>query len=137
MEKGRVFGQNCTALLAKYDPDTHSLRTYQCSFIEGLNEFSATLPRQGTIVNGRLSEQTTLILRHRTEGKESGSLPTYPTPQASDYIQKKTSKSWKAKGGVNYSLSNPEVTGVTNGQLNPEFLEWLMGYPIGWTELKE
>ena len=23
------------------------------------------------------------------------------------------------------------------GHLNPEFVEWLMGYPIGWTELKD
>jgi hypothetical protein len=22
------------------------------------------------------------------------------------------------------------------GQLNPEWVEWLMGWPIGWTELK-
>ena len=25
--------------------------------------------------------------------------------------------------------------GFPRGQLNPEFVEWLMGYPIGWTEL--
>lgn len=23
------------------------------------------------------------------------------------------------------------------GKLNPEWVEWLMGYPIGWTELKD
>jgi len=22
------------------------------------------------------------------------------------------------------------------GSLNPEFVEWLMGFPIGWTELE-
>ncbi len=33
----------------------------------------------------------------------------FPTPQASDGTQKKTSKSWKKKGGVNFTLSNPEV----------------------------
>ncbi|SVC13387.1 uncharacterized protein METZ01_LOCUS266241, partial [marine metagenome] len=46
---------------------------------------------------------------------------------------------------------NPQVQGIgsrgttlggavrmkedTSGPMNPTFLEWLMGYPIGWTEL--
>ena len=32
-------------------------------------------------------------------------------------------------------LSQPEET-AQGGQLNPEWVEWLMGYPIGWTDLK-
>ncbi len=32
-----------------------------------------------------------------------------PTPQASDYIQKKTSRSWKKKGAENFCLSNPDL----------------------------
>lgn len=24
---------------------------------------------------------------------------------------------------------------LASGQLNPEWVEWLMGWPIGWTEL--
>jgi len=60
----------------------------------------------------------------------------WPTPNASDHIQRKTSASWKEKGRVNYVLSNPEVTGVHGGQLNPTWVEWLMGWPLGWTDLK-
>jgi DNA (cytosine-5)-methyltransferase 1 len=98
----------------------------------------------------------------------------FPTPQASDHITKKTSASWKAKGGVNFSLSNPEIQAKwptpqasdnrdrgnmsnpsvqrrvaigkqislsqsvhpTSGQLNPTWVEWLMGWPLGWTDLK-
>jgi DNA (cytosine-5)-methyltransferase 1 len=59
----------------------------------------------------------------------------WPTPQSSDHIQKRTSKKWKEKGAVNFSLANPEITGVTGGQLNPRWVEWLMGYPDGWTDL--
>jgi len=59
----------------------------------------------------------------------------FPTPNASDYIQRKTSKSWTEQGRTNYVLSNPEVTGVTGGQLNPDWVELLMGYPLGWTKL--
>ena len=42
-------------------------------------------------------------------------------------------------GGVNYDKllrSLLELTPLGKiGQMNPEYLEWLMGYPIGWTEL--
>jgi hypothetical protein len=30
-----------------------------------------------------------------------------------------------------------EETQETSGSLNPQFVEWLMGYPEGWTELKD
>lgn len=35
-----------------------------------------------------------------------------PTPQASDYIDKNTSKSWESKGGINFSLGNPKLRGT-------------------------
>jgi hypothetical protein len=96
-----------------------------------------------------------------------------PTPQATDHRSKPTSASWKAKGGVNFSLANPEIqekwptpnardwkdspgmnlfrnvgqvsTAVAvyrnmeqnnGGQLNPMWVEWLMGWLLGWTDLK-
>jgi hypothetical protein len=107
-------------------------------------------------------------------GKHQISLVTYvkhnpekfPTPTATDHKNQPTSASWKAKGGVNYKLSNPEiqqkwgtpkaqdsrhaltdrgkgnlgeqVSGLHNGgKLNPLWVEWLMGYPIGWTDLSD
>ena len=29
-----------------------------------------------------------------------------------------------------------ESEGKQNGRLNPEWVEWLMGWPVGWTDLK-
>jgi hypothetical protein len=89
----------------------------------------------------------------------------FPTPTASDHKDQPTSASWKAKGATNFKLSNPEirakwgtpkaqdsrhalwdrgksnlgeqVSGLHNGgKLNPNWVEWLMGWPIGWTDLK-
>ena len=34
-----------------------------------------------------------------------------------------------------HELLEATPRGIT-GRMNPEYLEWLMGYPIGWTELK-
>jgi hypothetical protein len=39
------------------------------------------------------------------------------------------------------AICNEEIEHEANeagqtGRLNPEFCEWLMGWPVGWTELK-
>jgi hypothetical protein len=73
---------------------------------------------------------------NRKTGYLSEAIRQWPTPQNSDHIQKRTSKNWKEQGAVNYCLSNPEITGVTNGQLNPSWVSWLQGWPIGWTSLE-
>ena len=46
------------------------------------------------------------------------------TPQASD---------WKNKSCSKNQLSTQQQVG---GQLNPKWVEWLMGFPEGWTDLK-
>ena len=59
-----------------------------------------------------------------------------PTPRASDY---KGSQMNRYVGGVHYRHQLDELLEVTPlgkiGLTNPAFVEWLMGYPIGWTEL--
>ena len=60
------------------------------------------------------------------------------TPQASD------SNKWsnqslaerQAKGQQIRLNTQVSPDGGQGGQLNPEWVEWLMGWPIGWTELK-
>lgn len=52
---------------------------------------------------------------------------TWATPQANDAT--KRGKVSPRKGAMGLS----EQTG---GQLNPTFVEWLMGWPSGWTDLK-
>ena len=48
----------------------------------------------------------------------------WPTPKARD---------WKAQGGAH--RHSPDLAGAAGGQLNPQFVEWLMNYPKGWTDL--
>ena len=68
---------------------------------------------------------------------------TYPTPGA---MQRGAHKGTEAgavnlekqnrtsEAGVKYGATLQTVVG--SGQLNPEWVEWLMGWPIGWTDLK-
>jgi DNA (cytosine-5)-methyltransferase 1 len=58
-----------------------------------------------------------------------------PTPCNRDYkgavkSGKRVTKSGKTQ---NYGEQLPNVVG---GQLNPTWVEWLMGWPVGWTDLK-
>jgi hypothetical protein len=54
----------------------------------------------------------------------------WPTPTARDY---------KDNGKSPSELARNSKTLATHagGQLNPQWVEWLMGYPVGWTELKD
>ena len=129
--KDRVSGKTLRGSSARFDHATFSWRIALASQGLGLTKFSVTWPRWGSMRNGVCWALPTQ--ERPTYGNGSG---FWPTPNASDHIQRKTSASWKAKGRVNFVLSNPEITGVTGGQLNPPWVEWLMGWPIGWTDLE-
>ena len=73
------------------------------------------------------------------KGYLRGIVKVWPTPRASDYkgATSPNAMSKAAKRGFNPNL--PEATAATTtngGQLNPTFCEWLMGWPLEWTELK-
>ena len=54
----------------------------------------------------------------------------FPTPSANDW--KGSSKEGQRRG----QLTDPAMGAVpAGGELNPEWVEWLMGYPAGWTDL--
>jgi len=54
-----------------------------------------------------------------------------PTPSANDW--KGSAKAGQRRG----QLTDPEMGIIeASGQLNPNWVEWLMGWPIGWTSLE-
>jgi hypothetical protein len=86
LEEARVLpandqdsGRSSLASFAWYDPDTHSLRTVQCSLLEASTLYSETLPRWGSMRSGRLYQQPIPALRIGESA--SGS---WPTPVAHD-----------------------------------------------------
>jgi len=157
-ESDQECGDTWRGWLAKYDPDTSLWRTAQCSLLEDLNESLATLPRSGMTRNGLLWELPTL--EPITNGTESGLLPTptmqglnggsnsrkalkkrlLPTPDASqrgptkNYDPQAKSQSGRTLQSYAAKFSNMEYP--ITGQLNPTWVEWLMGWPLGWTDLK-
>ncbi len=131
-------GQKWPESLAKYDPHSRSWRTAQCLLFEDLGESLETFPNWGMMHDGECWERTMLALP--TAGRESG---LWATPSARD---------WKDTPGMAFFSINADGTlrnredqlarqvyaseNATGGQLNPTWVEWLMGWPIGWTDLK-
>lgn len=169
-------GKKCGASFARYDHDARMWRTHQCSLLGGLDEYSATWPKWGSMRNGECWEPPMSALP--TFARESGLSPTpsgnwptpttadaytdnlkssqqsdgsmhsvslaqavqmYPTPTARDYrsnmkLETVDRRAEESSRGVSLSEFVQRVD-RSNGRLNPDWVEWLMGWPIGWTAL--
>lgn len=204
-------GEKWPGSLARYDPDSHSLKTAQLSFIEDSTGCSLTLPRSGLMRDGKCWEQP--MLERHTSASESGFWQAiWPTPNCdgfrsdgelailsrtlTDYAEfigmtekaanSKRMRAWPTptvcgnnnRKGVSKTSGDGLATAVkrrtyptataykgwspnhnrastddrldytvereafTPGRqtppmrLNPAWVEWLMGWPIGQTELR-
>ena len=163
MEKPLECGEKWRGSFTKYDPDTSSWKTHQCSLLGDLEEFSETWPQWGLMRDGECWEQRTLERHIRgtgyglspngvdtfhtpnTTGLDGGSnsrralrkrMEKYPTPQSNDAknsVVRHRTKSLQVMLGGTIATENPQLIG---GHLNPIFVEWLMGWPLGMTDLK-
>nr|WP_297479345.1 hypothetical protein [Ferrovum sp.] len=158
-------GKSC-ALLATFDPATSSLKMSQQSFLADSNASWPTWPRSGMISDGRVYALPTVVptitgtdggvwlstptasASQRSEKFQGGNrLPNpaefvmmWPTPGATDgkgapsleQVQKRAKES---KRGV--MLPEELARDGITGQLNPDWVEWLMGFPIGYTASRD
>jgi hypothetical protein len=166
------YGPRWHGSFAKYDRDSSTWKTAQCSLVEDLEKYSETWPKWGSMRNGGAYLRPTPELR--TFESESG---LWPTPCASDNSDRQVSKtvhitanglpkhvapngeksqmrlsqavkmwptvcardyrhpgrSWLERTGSKAGDVLPQEVG---GPLNPNWVEWLMGWPIGWTALE-
>ena len=122
MERDQGYGAKWRALSVKYDLDTSSWRTHLCLFEGDLIECSEILPKWGMMLSGELWELTTQVLHI----VESGS-GFWPTPIASAANTIKTQRD---------RPHGKRLDEAVCGHLNPQWVEWLMGWPIGHTGLE-
>ena len=57
----------------------------------------------------------------------------YPTPQARDHFPPHSPEYIAKKKAEGHGMAN--LNDTVGGQLNPTWVEWLMGFPLGWTDL--
>jgi len=122
-------GPSSPESLAKYNPDTYSWKTRQCSLLGGLISYSETWPRWGSMRDGELYPQQTPVLR--TSESESGYLPT---PGAADNRARghilMPSIQRRIRIGKQIGLSM-----LFEGNPCPLCVEGMMGWPKGWSLL--
>jgi len=154
MESGQECGEKWRGSFVKYDHDSSSWKTHQCSLLGDLDEFLETWPQWGLMRDGECWEQRTL--ERLTRGTESGLLPTpnaFPCGPSKDYNPKAKSQSGRNLQSFvakfpspvssdtshrknKYAQGGTALSTKIGGQLNPTWVEWLMGWPLGWTDLK-
>lgn len=220
------YGPKCAESFAKYDRNSRSWKTHQCSLFADWDESLETFPKSGMMCNGKLYPRSPW--EPLTDGTESGFLretlqlcptptcrgldggaharsrlrhlfptptacnapntnanttgphsllevaqtnwspgETWPTPQASDFkragdsletilhrketghqmglpetvrlrmLPTPTCQDAKNNGSPSQQARNsPPLNAVLGGKLNPMWVEWLMGWPLGWTDSK-
>ncbi len=151
--------------LARWDRDTCSWRTPQTSLLADLDVFSETWPRWGMMQDGECSalsmpEHLTsgnesglwpTPLAHAGSNRRQKPTPAqaagkagmqlsvavrlWPTPTAVTNTGGAALCKWGGSGArakLRTMVSDAEL----NGALNPTWVEWLMGWPLGWTDLR-
>jgi hypothetical protein len=65
----------------------------------------------------------------------------WPTPTSRDgkggYIGGRIRNGKISRDTLDVTVQHTDNKNKTGGTLNPNWVEWLMGYPIGWTDLKD
>jgi len=162
MEKNRVFGGKCYESLASYDQESSSWRTSQLCLFEEDAKSLDRLPRSGIAQNGQLypleiwgpviSDVDGLQLptptasdpdKHSTGGLHrlivkgakysAGDYRNLPTPTA--HLAKESGCASDHEKRKLISHFQKKDTGERQ-VLSPLFVEWMMGFPIGWTDLE-
>lgn len=154
------YGLSIPVSLAYYDHATSSWKTYGLLWEEDYPESSETWPATGMMRNGKLYQRPRLVPRI----SESDCL-LWPTPTAGDSIRGATIYSGGNPSllqAVREMWPTPTVCGLHNrkglskssgdglstaakagedtantGSLNPEWVGWLMGFPLGYTNCED
>ena len=126
-------GLKWKGLLARFDRGSCSWKTHQQSLFEGLDVFSQGWPRWGIMLRGECWELATPV--RRMNESECGYLPT-PTKQWGKKGQGMTNNLDNLRMGLRSVENALAITAICGWRWPASLIEWMMGWPIGWTALK-
>jgi hypothetical protein len=128
-------GEKWRASFTKYDPDLSLWKTHQCSLLGDLDEFLETWPKWGLMLNGECWGLSMLDLQ-RTE-IDCGLLPA---PLATDWKEtgkvQRQAENWLDKNYGHQKRPAMYYAHSYNAPMPVTFTEYLMGFPLEWTDLK-
>jgi len=130
------YGSIWQELFMKCDLNTSLLRTHHCLWEEDLPLCSVILPQWGLMQDGVFWELTTVMLT--TYERDAGFWPTPLKEEGPGGKHMKLTDAIAIAAGYKpryYKLDGMENRKVFTGKVNPEWAEWLMGWPLGWTNV--
>lgn len=131
------FGEKWPASLAKYDRNTHSWKIHQLSLAEDLAKSWENWPRWGIMHDGEFFPLAPLVHHIHARG-----CSFWPTLTASDGVKrfkaqlKQTTQQENGRWIITRKsgVYGAKLTDALGGKPSQAFAEWMMGFPIGWTQ---
>jgi len=145
---------------AKWDRNSRSWKMFPALFGMTISaKSSVTWQMQGSMRNGTLSQRPTLVpdtsgnvygycatpnktcVRKNPDSKHHDGITLvdhvtmFPTPSAADHRDRGGPESPAIKRRIEKG-KQMTLSMKIGGKLNPTWVEWLMGWPLGWTDLK-
>jgi len=139
MARGRASGGKCLESFARWDRASSSWKMSQLCLMMEWDSFSETWPEWGMLRDGECFKLPALVPRI--------TVPGYfwlLTPSASDgrkrYSFRSSSLADRFRKHPNGNLAEQvsylaQERGVMDGRLSPQFWDWMIGWPPGWTDL--
>jgi hypothetical protein len=134
-----ICGLGSEQPLANYDPNTQFWKTLEVTSELAYTRFVGIWPTSGMTQNGKLLARPRLVPRTLGNG-----YLLLPTPRATSAmgeklftIRKRLDNGAKYKHRLEEWLALQTEAPSENCYMAPEWVEQLMGFPIGWTDLKD
>lgn len=147
LEPDRDSGLSSLASFASYDRATRSWRTSQICFTEqmelGLVAFSETWPKSGMMRNGDAFQRAPLAPRIGENGYSLWPTPTANMGIASGFSIGQHIKQLRRNQRDGYQTGDASgllisrVADEFDAYPTAEFVEWLMGFPVGWSDIED
>ena len=129
MESEADCSTNSSESFAFWNQDTSSWKTSQRCLIEEWATLSEPWPRSGMTASGTAYRLPPLV--RLTDATECSFWPTPTASNAKGAAKNRFRTSPTYRGNLDEAVRDSP----SSGQLNPNWTEWLMGFPLEWTDL--
>lgn len=143
-------GRSSPASFASYDPDTSCWKMSQVCLFEEWERSLETWPASGMMRGGKVYRQRPLVHRTSVGGcslwptptvngnnNRAGCSPTSGDGLATAVKKWPTPAARESRGPNKNGRFGDQLPNAVGGQLNPTWVEWLQGFPLGWTDCED
>jgi len=124
---------------AKKDKKRNYEKMWPTPSANKITESGEIVNADGTLWDGKQKPHS------KTTGKPiqtalTDAVKLWPIPTANDHKGSGPTvirKDGKDRSWDRLDYATEQVTNPNGGSLNPEWVEWLQGFPVGWTDLKD